>query len=132
MDLRELYWLAGLIEGEGAIKWNKTPNVSLHMTDRDTIERAATALGTKVKGPYVPDKLKPHLKLTWVTEVYGQRAAGWIMTLYPLLQSRRRQQCRAVIDKWKSAPRGRYATKPDYVGGVRNSWRDQSGRFVKS
>jgi hypothetical protein len=50
----DIAWLAGLLEGEGSFMRGKrkdAPGISLAMTDRDVVERAAKLLRTKCMGP---------------------------------------------------------------------------------
>ena len=59
MDEKELYWLAGLLEGEGSFMRGapsrpNTPMVSLSMTDEDVVARVGRMLGVS----YYPDKTK--------------------------------------------------------------------------
>jgi hypothetical protein len=92
----ELYWLAGLLEGEGYFTANRSnggkylyPKIELCMTDEDVVRKAHKVTGVgNVGGPY-PDKRQPHWKPTWRWSVYGQKAFTLMDTLYPLLGARR-------------------------------------------
>ncbi len=114
LEIKDISWLAGLIEGEGSfLTCNTSPCISLQMTDKDIIERAARLLGVTVRGPYVYGSNKP----TWTCRVYGQRAAGWIMTLWTFMGTRRREKMLEVLEAWKARktsrrnrPPGRKAT----------------------
>jgi len=92
-------WLAGLIEGEGSFLWAKSPCISVQMTDRDIIARAAALLGAKVCGPY-ENGHKP----TWAFRVHGSRAVGWMLTLFTFMGERRRAKIAEVIARWREAP----------------------------
>lgn len=102
MEIRDIAWLAGLLEGEGCFSTatSKSPIIQLAMCDRDVVEHAARLFGAKrrPKSHDHPGRWKPQ----WVTAVYGNRAAGWMMTLYPLLARRRRQKIRAILAVWRT------------------------------
>src|SRR3990167_10221228 len=87
MELRDLYWLAGWLEGEGSFTFNtgtkpyisNSPRISSVSTDRDVVNRAATIMNTHLLGPYntiIPGKIR---KPNWKTYANGALAAGWIM-----------------------------------------------------
>lgn len=101
MNTRDICWLAGIVEGEGyiGIATSKSPIIQICMTDRDVIEHAARLLGRTVTGPYARIKqCKPMFKVA----VFGNRAAGWLMTLYPLLGLRRQERVRATLATWRT------------------------------
>lgn len=91
----ELFWLAGLLEGEGAFLLPPpsspgSPVLRLAMTDRDVVARAA-ALWRRVVclgGP----RREPHLRPVYVSTVKGSVAVAWMRALYPAMGARRRQQ----------------------------------------
>jgi hypothetical protein len=95
----DVHWLAGLLEGEACFTsaQSKSPVIQVSMTDRDVIERVGVLLGAKTT-----PRTEGHArhKRQWRTGVYGNRAAGWMMTLYPLLGVRRRKRIRQVLALW--------------------------------
>lgn len=98
---RDLDWLAGFLEGEGSFmsagaKHYTGIRIMVWSTDSDVIYRAAAILGVSVKGPAIRGKAKPILYLT----VY-KTAPEWMMTLYPLMGRRRKDQIRKCLDRWK-------------------------------
>ena len=96
--VREIERLAGLLEGEGHFRWDRRPEISVQMNDRDVIEWAGKVLGAKrVLGPYRYGKRSPN----YIVKVYGVLAAGWMMTLYSLLGLRRKAQIRKALARWK-------------------------------
>lgn len=103
-DVRELYWAAGIIEGEGSFgaygpKKNK-PRVSVNMTDEDVIRRLHSVLGVgKVYGPKHYGN-KP--RWDWTVERRAE-AVGLMMTLYPLMGQRRREKIRSILSDWRTA-----------------------------
>jgi hypothetical protein len=102
LEIKDLHWLAGLVEGEGCYKaQGGALALQIGMTDRDVIERAARILGTRV---YVQPKTAPR-KCIYATVVSGPRAAGWMMTLYSLMGERRKAKIKECLAAWRGAVR---------------------------
>jgi hypothetical protein len=94
-DHDDLLWLAGLCEGEATFDLHRGryPRIRIGMTDRDTIGRAATIMGTQVR-------LSLHgapAQATWHTEVSGARAAEIMLDLLPHMGSRRSGKIATVL-----------------------------------
>ena len=111
---KEIYWLAGLLDGEGCFYCApahkgyrpSNPRICLSMTDRDIVERSHRLLGAT--GKISPrKKYVAHYTQQWVFEVTGARAIGWMFTLYPLLSERRREKIREVVNIWRHSKVGR-------------------------
>ena len=110
---KDLYWAAGLLEGEGSFVWKvskksskKTPpasaSVQAYMSDRDVIEKLAGLFKVNVLGPYKPARGSMGKLNRYAAKVDGSQAIGWMMALYPLLGTRRRERIRSVIANWKT------------------------------
>lgn len=108
IGIKNIAWLAGLLEGEGTFRmWRNAGSaykgsisLALQMSDRDIVARAAELLGVKIWGPHGPygqSKLQ-----TWQCAAMGSKAAGWMMTLYPLMGSRRKLKFNELLNIWKS------------------------------
>jgi hypothetical protein len=101
---RDLYWLAGLIEGEGCFHGSDgnggQTTISINMTDRDVIERAAAIFGATEKISQRSTIGRLGKKPIFCIRVNGTRAVGWMMTLYSLMGARRKQKIRVVLDAW--------------------------------
>ena len=84
----DIYWLAGLLEGEGyfGIQGNK-PIIRLSMTDLDIVERANSILGNNSIHTY---QRKENWKPTHIIQFGGKPALDWMIRLYPYLGERRR------------------------------------------
>lgn len=104
MDQQDLYWLAGLLEGEGSFLLGPPcrpdkPSITLSLTDQDIITRAAKLMGVR----YVRTRVRPNklgsgeLKPAYVITLYGQRALRLMSCLYPLLSKRRQAQISRVL-----------------------------------
>lgn len=93
-DKRQLYWLAGLLEGEGSFlaPMPSAPNrpiVRLMMTDEDVVARAAALLDCK----YHRIKIKREgAKDAFNIALRGYRAYLLMQALYPLMSTRRKAQ----------------------------------------
>lgn len=112
----DVRWLAGLLEGEGCFVFSRTtPRIMLSMTDRDVVARAAAMLRNPM-GERPPPK--PGYKKRYVTNLNGNDAAGWMMTLYGEMGRRRRAKIREVLSRWKQMP-GR---KGEYNGRAKLTW----------
>jgi len=100
--LRDIAWLAGLLEGEGCFNMsgtNGSARISLNLTDRDIIEKAAQLLGSHINKPCI--RSFP-LKTVYSTAFFSHRAAAWMMTLYPFLGERRKTAVRNTLAIWRS------------------------------
>ena len=95
IKMKEIAWLAGLLEGEGcfAIHKRKYPRIVLKMTCEDIVTRAASLMKTTI---YRNGN-------QWVTQANGAYAISWMMTLYPFFGKRRREKVTEVISCWKKA-----------------------------
>ena len=100
MDLKDIYWLAGLVEGEGTFAIQSSPFISLEMIDKDVIERAAILLGSSVR----MCTTRPGKTQTWGTRLYGEDAIGIMYMLYSLMGRRRKEQITECIREWRSRP----------------------------
>jgi hypothetical protein len=92
----DLYWLAGLLEGEGCFC---SPGIKLGVTDRDVVVRVARILERHVRGPY-----KYGYKPVYYTEIWAGPAIDWMRKLLPLMGRRRAAKIRSIVARWKKAP----------------------------
>jgi len=106
MKTSDVYWLAGMLEGEGTFGFyprgdgrSPCPRVSMATTDEDVCVRVADLLGGRV---YRRKKLKHEQKPVFNTSVGGSRAAGWMMTLLPILGLRRRAKVVDSLRGWRA------------------------------
>lgn len=108
----DLYWLAGLIEGEGcfSVCGNKkdgrkgVPTLALGMCDLDVMERAGRLLG---KAPYRPVQVfngSKRVRDSFRIHIYGAPAVSWMRRLYPLMGHRRQARIREVLELTGYAP----------------------------
>lgn len=100
LEVKDIYWLAGLLEGEGCFLYQDTPRITLVMSDQDVVEEAATIMKAKVKYRLPKDK---NWKGMYELYLCSYRAAGWMMTLYSLLGGRRQARVRQILQKFKQS-----------------------------
>lgn len=99
IPIKNIYWLAGLLEGEGCFGLSSgCIRISLNMTDRDIVEQVADLFGCRVS-TYQP---LGNRKRVYSAEIFSNRAAGWMMTLYSLMGERRKIKIRESLLHWKS------------------------------
>jgi hypothetical protein len=96
-DEVDLYWLAGILEGEGSFfqlkRWPGVPMLSLGMYDRDVISRAAKLCGVQSHRVRLGTG-----KTRYQFMIRGRPRAGRIMsTLYALMGTRRQRQIREAL-----------------------------------
>ena len=98
MDDRDLYWLAGLFEGEGTFcfAYGKPRALAIQMTDLDTLKRVQDLVGGNI---CKTKKQKDHHKESWRWYMSGLKAKNLAVKLEPLLMSRRAARCREFIEK---------------------------------
>ena len=107
MELCDLYWLAGILEGEGTFvsgppSQPNSPIARISMTDLDTVTRAAGLLERAV----TPVRArKPHYKPVFNTQIKGAEAVALMMAVGPILGPDRTRQIDRVLAGW--APRRR-------------------------
>ena len=105
LTMPDIYWLAGLLEGEGCFTTQGASRMKLKlalvMNDLDIMQRAAVLLGGHV-GPR--QRQNPRHHQSYQIQLYGHLAAGWMMTLYLLLGERRRKRIRTLLTEWKEQP----------------------------
>lgn len=110
MTEHELYWLAGLLEGEGSFLFGppSQPNrisLALQMTDEDVVRRAALMMGEQPVGCTRRNSEKGWKPLYYF-RVRGKEAAAWMKLLLPLMGLRRSQRIREVLAAFVPRNRG--------------------------
>lgn len=103
INTRDIYWLAGFVEGEGSFSIHKPHSlrITIQTTDEDVMLKAAQLLNVRLKGPFNYNK---GYKPTWRIQFNGSLAAGWMMIFYKLMGTRRKQQIRKCLAFWKTIP----------------------------
>lgn len=114
ISVKEIAWLAGLLEGEGCfhleshvkvskqkyksgVRISVTPLIRLSSTDKDVIVRAKYILGANT----ISTQIKKPNKDYHTISIFGPKAISWMMTIYPLMCSRRKFKIKSIISSWK-------------------------------
>lgn len=102
-------WIAGLLEGEGwffaAGHLRRCPSLSLSMTDRDVVSRAARIFQRPMVGPYRNNGFSSKRQM-WRVNLSGDDAVIWMQRILPHMGRRRSTRIRDVLRRW-NAPRRR-------------------------
>ena len=110
LETKNLYWLAGILEGEGTFSVKQslsgkfTPRITIEMSDLDVIDKVkllmspATLVRTRKRG-------ESTYKIMYSFSVYGITAIEWMMTLYALMSIRRKAKISEIIGIWKMMPK---------------------------
>lgn len=100
MTLKDLYWAAGFIEGEGSFyAYNGCPAVRVGQKDKQPLERLVSILGGKLITERRKYKGLPNDIYIWQRN--GKHAAAIMMTLYPLMSDRRKEKIVEALTIWK-------------------------------
>lgn len=96
--------MAGFFEGEGYF-WSAmnavTPYISANQVQKYPLERMKSLLGGSIHICKQANKYGNEKECSrWVAS--SSRAVGVMLTIYPLMSPKRKNQIRAVIEKWKS------------------------------
>jgi len=95
---KDLLWLSGLIEGDGCFFSQKNrPVVSLSLTDKDVLTRAAQIFQTSIYH-YSPKELNH--KDQYEFQIKSEKAISIMNALYPYMGERRKKTIDVVKQKW--------------------------------
>jgi len=115
MLTNDVYWLAGLLEGEGffgiischqAGKIYRYPRIGVSMCDRDIVERVSKIFGGVSVYALKPQGTGARLP-QFRTLVSGKRAAHWMTILRPIMGTRRQTQIDRCLEEWDKRPSAR-------------------------
>lgn len=107
MEQRDLYWLSGLLEGEGSFMKGppSSPNlpvVQINMVDEDIIKKVADLFGVKY---HKRNPSQQHHNISYVTSIKGKKAVKLMQKIRYLMGIRRKRQidnalsCYAVYER---------------------------------
>jgi hypothetical protein len=103
VDIKDIYWVAGFIEGEGSFtQRGYTQFVIVAQVQREPLERLRRFFGGKI---FFTDRYReshPNWQPVYRWYVSNAAARGVMMTIYPLMSPRRQVQIRKVLDLWRS------------------------------
>lgn len=103
-SVKEIAWVAGILEGEGTFSLirGRLPSVSLSMSDSDIIERVRVLVDPTRLISVTADQPRKDNKPRYTVTLNGTRAIQWIMTIYPLMGIRRKARIRHLLEVWKT------------------------------
>jgi hypothetical protein len=121
----ELFWLAGLLEGEGSFLAGSPsapnmPQVAVQMTDEDVIEKVATMWEVSY---HKTKRAKSHHKQAFTTRVRGKKAVELMVRLRPHMSARRQSQIQRALESYEVLPH--YSDEPIYSREEMRVLRDQ-------
>lgn len=94
MRIEDLHWLAGILEGEGCFStFDGRINITLGMTDRDVVDRAAVMMRPRSVNEL---SREPHQTL-YRFGIHGERALAWMLLLCPRMGKRRQAKIDEII-----------------------------------
>jgi hypothetical protein len=100
MTSEDIYWVAGILEGEGCFSFDNKygRKVTVNMTDEDIILRlqAATGLG-RVYGPYNHSNGAHKVYYRWVV-ADRPSLARLLLAVYPLMGTRRQAKIATLVE----------------------------------
>jgi len=109
MTDNEVYYIAGLLEGEGSFYACKggrydsiSPRIQMASKDREVVEKISLLTGRRVYGPY---RQRTCDMYTWF--VTGLKAVELMMLVKPLMSLRRQAQIEAAISDSNTVPRAK-------------------------
>lgn len=106
IDLKELYWAGGFIEGEGSfsstlVSPSGIPNwrimIGVVQVQRQPLERLMGIFGGSIG---IKSHAEGNHQKTFVWYISGRRAAGIAMTLWSIFSPRRREQVEIMLSRW--------------------------------
>lgn len=131
-NLRELHWLAGLLEGEGSFMNDppsrpNNPIVSIEMTDEDIIKKVSKIFERKYQECKRKNK---KYKKSFKVILTGYKSLVLMIMLYPLMSQRRRKKIKEILKTYdytanyerikKQADRNRKLTNENILLALKN------------
>ncbi len=93
----DIYYLAGLFEGEGSFRLasGRYPNVRIGMTDGDIIDKVKSILGVDNN---IMIEYKENFKTVYRLDMRGQSAIEFMKMIYPLMGIRRKSKIEQILE----------------------------------
>ena len=102
MKQKDLYWMAGIIEGEGAMyvkEKQKSAVLVIDMTDKDVVERVANLWKNKTIYTHTPKNPNGNdYKTMYKVQRKGYPALIIMQLIYPIMGDRRKKQIEKCFD----------------------------------
>lgn len=118
ISLKDIYWVAGFIEGEGSFTSQRGwITVRASQVEKQPVEKLQALLGGSLRW-YVPTRYPRH-QIAWHWVFTGVRAVGLMMTLYSLMSPKRKGQIEKAIKAWTATPsRNHFKPQPESLPGM--------------
>jgi len=125
INLKELYWAAGFLEGEGSFhhrnengKKNYPSQIctSAAQVQLEPLERLKRIFGGRIYGPYLGRTKAGEPYFLW--SVGGSLAIQIMMTLYSLMSLKRKTQIELCITAWRSCVKQKTGPKTTLKGDL--------------
>jgi hypothetical protein len=109
-SLKELYWVAGFLDGEASFNinkgmtnkkghyWTNYERITVRQNERELLDRLQTYLGGSIYRVNQRCNKLANQDYMWNWGVYGIRARGAMLTLYPLMSQKRQQQIKSSLN----------------------------------
>ena len=122
MTETEIAWLAGWLEGEGcfSLTSGSSPTITVAVTDKDVIERAAKLVGGKAS-PI--KKYKGHVKQVYRIGLHGQKAIDVMTAILPHMGERRGTKISEILNYYKGKPDRIAARSARHSEFMKNKWK---------
>ena len=108
MEVKDLYWAAGFLEGEGYFSRGgsrkTSPVVTASQVTLEPLIHMVKIFGGKINGPYKSQHSRGQPFFRW--NAGASLAVGVMMTLYCLLSEKRQKAIRYGLEGWRSGPSG--------------------------
>ena len=99
ISVRELYWAAGFIEGEGTFYFDKRVcSIRVPQTIKEPLDRLQNLFGGEI---YFRKRNQPTHSDQYVFRLNGRLAAAVSMMLLPLMTKKRQEQIRVMLYRWR-------------------------------
>lgn len=111
MRVRDITWVAGILEGEGYFGFRNSPTIRLSMTDKDTVEKIKNLMArNRIVYKFRSPSENPKHGQKYTFSIHGTTAIQWMMTIYSLMSIRRKAKIREIINSWRSMRNKQFAT----------------------
>lgn len=105
ISIKELYWIAGFLEGEGSFcRCGNTIRVSAGQVQREPLDRLYSLVGGYIH-PRKPNLSRPNQQAFWAWYLDSVSSAALMMTLYPLMSPKRQEEIISTLNWWKATRR---------------------------
>lgn len=102
MDIKELHWAAGFLEGEGCFHVGGRTSMAAAQVQIEPLQKIQRILGGTINGPY--SAKNPNSKPFFSWRLNGVQAIATMLTLFSLLSPKRKAAITRAVQEWKSAP----------------------------